>query len=62
MGESFNQDLKLVSEQANVVTFQTRGKTIVVQFQEDSSIMLTRQASADEEASFPTILKRAKAG
>lgn len=54
MGNTFDQDLSLVKEFANVVIFKSNGNQITAQFQENGSVMLTK------EGGFPAILKRAK--
>lgn len=56
MGQPFSQSLTLVSEQANVVTFQTNATTIVCQIQENGDIMLTKQGA---EGGIPILLHRA---
>jgi hypothetical protein len=52
MGETFNNKLTLVSEEANVVIFKSNENKIVCQFQENGGIMLTK------EGGIPIILTR----
>jgi hypothetical protein len=56
MGQTFSEGLKLLSENANLVTFLAgKDATIMVQMQQDGSIMLTKEGP---EGGIPIILKR----
>jgi len=54
MGQTFNTKLTLVSEEANLVIFKSNENKIVCQFQDNGSIMLTK------EGGIPIILNRVK--
>lgn len=54
MGQTFTTELSLVSEEANLVVFKSNENKIVCQFQDDGSIMLTK------EGGIPIILNRVK--
>ncbi len=43
MGEEFSKKLTLVSEEANIVVFKSDDAKVVCQFQNDGSIMLTKE-------------------
>lgn len=55
MGREFSEKLDLISEKGNVVVFRGATQTFVCQFQEDGTIMLTKEG---EDGGIPFILKR----
>ncbi len=64
LGQSFSQDLKLVSEQANVVIFETNGHRIMAQLQPGGdAVIITKQPTPEmPEGGFPLLLKRRNSG